>query len=913
MTVFELLCRTLLRLYPLAFRELHGSEVVDTILDRTEELSRELGFAGTFLHMAKELAALTVGASRARWDPRYRSPRRGLAGGREGWTRSVVTDVAYSLKGFKKSPGVATVIVLTLGLGIGANTAIFSVVNGVLLRPLPYDDPDELVYIWGQRDWLGESQTLLADVQLELIREKATLFEETAGLVMVSGRIQGGERPVHTDVARTSWNFFDMLGVRPILGRVFEEGEDQPDASWVAILDYDYWMRAFGGDPDVIGKKLVVGFPEMEVIGVLPKDFSYGIPTALGPYGKPDVWIPQWHTYGPDGRARGGNETVLARLRDGVTLEQVEAELSALGAAEDSEFYGGRGFTFRAEPVRHDLTEGVRPALLVLIGAVGLVLLIAAANIATLVLVRTQARRGELALRHSLGASRLRIARQLLTENVVLAMIGGALGLVLSLWGTDALLAIAPLELPRADEVGLDWRVLGFTAAVSLLAGLLAGVTPVIQSRRTDPADALRTQARTDTEHGGNHRLRNGLVVVQIALSIVLLSGAGLLVRTFLRVQSEDPGFQAEGTLTFSVYLMQEYNSLDLQIPFYNTLRAELSAIPGVAHVSGTSALPLSAGAAQVPASLFARPNGATPDGFFLVDGVTLMADDLEGTEGETWGMVDLNTAHPGYFETVGIDLLAGRGFTENDDYRESFRTVVDEKLAERFWGVQDAIGQRLWIVGAWREVVGVVRHARMYEYHTDNRPQAYLPYGQVRSGRVSMVVRTTGEPLSLVPAIRAVIERQDANVPIADIRTMETIVRDSTAQQRFSMTLMTLFAVAAILLAALGVYGVLSFAVGRRRKEIAVRMALGSSHQEVAGLVVGEGMRLATLGGSLGILGGLAFGRIVKSLLFGVTPNDPLSFVLAGLTAGLVAFFAAWIPARRATSVDPASALRAE
>lgn len=911
MSWLRLACRAVLLAYPRSFREGAGADIEDDVVDRTADRHRAAGRPAAVAFAGRELAILVAGAWRARASRAYRVTGRGRERG--AVTESALTDVGHAWRGIRRSPGAALVVVVTLGLGIGGNTAIFSVVDGVLLQPLPYPEPHELAYVTGERPWLGETGALLADVQFARLREETTSFEEVAALRLVSGRILGGERPVHTDVGRVSASFFDMLGVRPQLGRTFVAGEDVPGTPWVAVLSHGFWMRAFGGDPDVVGRGAVVGWPEMEIVGVLPPDFHFRIPDALGPYGQPDLWIPTRHEFAADGRGRGGLETVLVRLAEGVSMEEARAELTALGGVEDAEHYGGRGFTFGLQPLHDEVTEEVRPALLVLLAAVGLVLLIATANIATLVLARTHARLGELAVRRSLGASGMRLARQLLTENLALAAAGGLLALAVAGAGTRGLLALAPVELPRIDEIGLDGRVLLFTAAATVAVGLLAGLGPALRARAVPPLEGLPGGGPGGPEGRTARSLPGLLVVGQVALSLVLLTGAGLLARTFVEITKDDPGFQPEGALTFSVYLMEEYEEFDAQLAFYDRLRARLAALPGVTSVSGTSALPLSGGAPQVPASLFEREGDVAPGAFFLVDGVTLGADALEGEGGKDWSIVDLNTGHAGWFETAGTPLLAGRDFREEDHYRNPLVVVVDEQLAARFWGTGDPIGERLWIVGAWREVVGVARHTRLWSHRGQGRPQVYVPYGQVRSGRVSMVVRPAGEPLDLLPAVRAAIAEEDPLVPIGDIRTLEDIVRDAGAPARFAMTIMGAFAASAVLLAALGLYGVLSFSVGRRRREIALRLAIGSTARAVEAMVVREGLRLAATGIALGLGGALLFGHAAGRLLPDVDPADSATYVAASGAAALVALLASWVPARHAVRVGPATALREE
>ena len=818
-------------------------------------------------------------------------------------------DLRYAVRSFAKNPGYTSIIILTLGLGIGANTAIFSVLNAVLLRPLPYTDPGQLVMIWDRFERMGDGgRTWVHDLQVRRLREQATTFEGFAAVLMVSGRILGGDRPVHTNVGRASAEFFDLLGVQPYLGRTFKPGEDAFGSPWLVLLTHDYWTREFGQDPDVIGKNIVVGFPQMEIIGILPPDFDHRVYQAIGEPVKPDLWIPHWVDWDRlTTPVPGRGVAVLGRMKPGVTIEDARAELAHLAETEDGEYFNNAGFSYEVVPLINDIVADVKPALLVLVGAVGFVLLIATANITTLILGRTQHRQVELMLRHSLGASRFRVARQLLTENLLLAIAGGGLGLWIAYMGSDVLVALAPMELPRMDTVGVDLRVLGFTGLAALATGMLSGLVPIWHMRRTDLAGVLREGGRGATDSRHSRRTRNAMVILEFAMSVVLLVGAGLMVRSFIRLQRVDPGFEPEGRLTFSVYLMQEYSSdVDKRNAFFDQLAERLRGLPGVQGVGATSALPLHAPSFG---PVFKEQNTDTLR-YTLISGFGLQADP-ERFASQQWLLTDMSAVQPGYFRTAGIAMVSGREFTAADDDAGVPLVVIDEKLAQAFWPGEDAVGKNLWTFNTWVTVIGVARHAHHHAYGDDGPPQLYAPYARTSSGRVSMVVRTSGDPYALVEPIREEVKAIDPLVPIADIRTMEDIVGEAVAQRRFTMTLMTVFAAAAILLAALGIYGVLSFTVGQRTKEIAVRMAMGSTGHTVARLVVGEGMTLAVVGSIIGVGVALGLGRVVESMLFQVEARDPVSFATATVVIAVVAFVACWIPARRATAVDPASILR--
>ena len=509
-------------------------------------------------------------------------------------------------------------------------------------------------------------------------------------------------------------------------------------------------------------------------------------------------------------------------------------------------------------------------------------------------------------MRHSLGASRGRIVRQLVTENVALAVAGGTLGLVVAFWGVDLLMAFAPVELPRTGDVGIDVRALAFTAAVAMLAGVVPGLIPALHFPHRNVSSSLREGSRT-TETRKSRRTRGVLVVLEFALSVVLLAGAGLMVRSFVKLNQVDPGFDAESVLTFSVYLMAEYPSIEGRNQFFEQLTKRIDALPGVRGVGSTSTLPLSA-PSYAPIFNVALPGEFD---FFLRPGEGIEPDPEQFQPG-TWIMADLNASRPGYFAAAGIPVLQGREFSEADDSGAAPVVIVDERAAQQLWADEDPIGQQIWF-GSWRTVIGLAHHTHHHGYGEEGPPQVYFPYAQQGSGRVSMVVKTDVEPRTLIPAIREAVAAIDPLVPIADIRTLDEIVSASVAQRRFTTFLMTAFAAGAVLLAALGIYGVLAFSVGQRRKEIAVRLAIGSTERRVARLVIADGMRLAAIGSVFGLGGALALSNVIQSLLFQVPPNDPVSFAGAGTLIIAIALLACWIPARQATGVDPASVLRSE
>lgn len=908
----------LLRSYPSELRAAIGPELLDVLDARIRVRLRERGLVSALLLALRELAELALAGFEARRElaraMRLGAP--GAVGAAPGLLLETATaELADAARGIRRSPVHARMVVFLIATGVGLSAAVFSVVDGVLLEAPPFPDPDRLVHVWTERAWQDEPRGLVADVQVKALRDSVPELERVSALWMVSGRILGGEQPVHTDVGRVSADFFDLLGVEPHVGRTFQAGEDQPGAPWVAVLDYDYWIEEFSGDPEIIGEKLVVGWPEMEIIGVLPPDFRFRIPPELGAHGDPDVWIPWWHNYRPDGRANGGVLAAVGRLAPGATDLSVRESLERLSRSEDAAHYQSRGFRFTLEPLQTAWTADARPSLMVLAGAATLVLLLAAVNAGTLLLARTQRRGREIGLRRALGAAPGRVARLLVAESVLLALMGGFMGVIVAFAATDAMVGLAPGGLRGLEGIHVNGKVLVFALAASVLAGLAAVVAPALHVARTEPATVLSAGGRTLTETRRSRKTRGVLVVTQVALSVILLVGAGLLMRSFLSLRSVDLGLEPEGRLTFSVYLMDEYRDLASRVAFHDRLRQGLLGLPQVRSVSGISILPLTGAAPRVPVSTFARSRDVDPASFFLTEGFSvLLADDLEGTNGDGWTLSDVVAVQPEYPKTAGSRMIAGRALGREDGAAAPLRAVVDATLAERLWGAApEAVGKRMWLAGAWRRVVGVTEPSVRETLRGSLQPVVYLPYAQVQSGRVSVMVHGKGTAAQLEASVRAQIARLDPRVPIADVRSMSEIVRDATAADRFLAGIMGVFAMTALVLVTLGVYAVLSFTVGERTREIAVRLAAGSGRAHVAGLVVRHGLALTGLGLAVGVVGAVALGRLVRDLLYQTPPADLLTLAITCAVVVLVALLACTVPALRAVSVDPAEILRCE
>ncbi len=823
---------------------------------------------------------------------RMQSSKRRASGNTWGTSlSSLLKDLQHAARLLKHSPGFTLLAVLTLALGIGANSAIFSVVDGVLLRPLPYPSPDQLVYIWDRLEWIGFPRASVSGPQIHDLRERARSFSGFAALRTGTSQLTGAGDPEQLSAAYASANVFELLGVSAAIGRTFLSGEDIPGAPNVVVIGDGLWRRRFGGDPDVVGRTVTLDGEPRTIAGVLPRGFDFQIHHSLSAPSGAEIWLPQKTDLASAPRGQH-SYAVLARIADGVTFEQAAAELAALGEQQDAEWYGDNGFTFTAIPVHEDLVKDVRPVLLLLLGAVGLLLLIATANIATLMLARSQLRVREVALRSALGASRGRIMWLTFAEGGLLAAAGGALGFVVAAFGLDALLALAPEALPRSDGVTVDGHMFAFAGSLVLAATLLCGIAPALQGSTVDLTTSLREGGRSVAGVARAARTRNVLVVVEVALSLVLLTGAGLLVRSLGFLLHSDPGFRAENVVAFDVALPRNRYADNLaRVAFMENLLERMRAMPSVESVAATGTLPLG----------YANRNQSDcrPD---------VLA------EGQESPMVDYMPVTTDYFETMGIEMLAGRSFTPNDDEREEapFVAVIDEKLA-RHWPEGDAVGREISMLGESWTVVGVVRHARIVRVYEDDRPQFYAPYPQLPFGEMTVAVKTELAASALIPMVRSSIAEIDPRQPISNVRTMTGLVGGSTAKQRFAATLMTAFASSGLLLAVLGVYGILSYSVASRTREIGIRVALGAAPPGILRMIVRQGMMVTGTGVLIGLVGAFSLSRVMGGMVFGISSLDPGTFVAGPLVLVAVAALACFAPAWRASMVDPLTVLKEE
>jgi putative ABC transport system permease protein len=803
-------------------------------------------------------------------------------------------DLRYGARMLARNPGFTTVAVLTLALGIGANTAIFSVVNAVLLRPLPFDHPDRIVTL-GEKTKDGNRMNVGYATYVDWQTESRT-FEHLAAYRWWDPSLIGEGPPERLSGLRVSQPFFSILGVQPALGRDFLPDEDRPDNSRVVILSHGLWQRRFGGDPEVVGRPVMLSGRNYTVVGVLPASFQSVVSTFA--YDSAEIWRPLGYDVSQPWACRTCRHLrAIGRLSSGVSLEQAQAEIETITSNLKQDFpdkYSGQGV--RLIRLHDHMVGNVRLALLVLLGAVGFVLLIGCANVANLHLARAANREREIAIRAALGAGRRRLFRQLVTESLLLAVLGGAAGLLLALWGVDALLALSPADLPRLDDVRVDSWVLTFGFAASIVTGLMFGLAPGLQSSQPDLNKALKQGGRTGVAAGPS-RLRSLLVVVETTLALVLLVGAALLVNSFFRLSRVHPGFDTKNMLTLTVTLSGEKYSFDEQVlTFHQRLADRIQALPGVESVAWASNLPLSGNHDRYGMPIEDRPEVAPPDR----------------------PSVERYVVSSSYLRTMRIPLLRGRVFTEKDDAHAPGVALINQTLAQRLWPGENPIGKRIRMGGgpdAWRTIVGIVGDVRHYGLALEPSMQAYVPHPQMlgQSSAHSWLIRARSDPANLAAAVRDAVWAVDPDQPAYGVLTLEQMAAASVAQERFTMVLLGIFATVALVLAAIGIYGVISYSVSQRTHEIGIRMALGAQPRDIFKLVVGQGMALTLAGVGVGLAGAFALTRFLESLLFGVSATDPVTFAGVALLLAAVALLACYIPARRAARVDPLVVLRYE
>ncbi|HEY1262178.1 MAG TPA: ABC transporter permease [Terriglobales bacterium] len=806
-------------------------------------------------------------------------------------------EIRFAFRLLWKSPGFTAVAVMVLALGIGANTAIFSVVNAVLLRPLPFQQPDRLVQVWHvppPKSFPGTTIFAVSPANYLDWESQNHVFEQMAIYHYENYNLTGRNDPEAIMGIGVSPDFFSVLRVKPLLGRTFLPEENQPGRGHVAVLSRSFWQTHFNSDPNVAGRVISLNSESYSIVGVLPESSTF--PTSSDPKAEPQLWTPLAWTDAERVVRGNHNYLAIARLKPGATVGEAQAEMNTISARLAQQYPADdNGWGAKVLTLRDQLVGDVRPALMILLGAVGFVLLIACANVANLVLVKTLARQKEIAIRTALGASAGRVLRQILAETVLLSMVGGTLGLVLAHYGVRLIVAFLGQRLPRAENIGVDVPVLAFTLGVSVLTGILAGLIPALRASRSNLNDALKQGlGRTDADSGGN-RTRSVLVVCEVALSLVLLIGAGLMVRSLARLRSVDPGLDSHNVLTASFELSDvKYPRPSQRANFYREFLQRVRALPGVESAGEIDSLPLGGGSTQ-PIAIAGRP-------------VVPMADQPE---------VAVRAADAGFFKTLRVPLLQGRLFNEADTDDRPAVILISQSMAQRFWPGENPIGKRLTMTffpEKSREIVGVVGDLKQDGLEViEPVATLYLPVAQHPSPFMSLVVRAANRPTAIASSIANALHQLDREQPLLDVMTMDDILSESLSQQRFNMLLLSSFSGLALALAAIGIYSVLAYSVRRRVREIGVRMAMGATRADVLRLILGQGARLALLGAVIGIVAALGLTRLMASQLFGVGATDPLTFASVTGLIIFVVLIACFVPARRATKVDPIAALRYE
>ncbi|HVG31967.1 MAG TPA: ABC transporter permease [Pyrinomonadaceae bacterium] len=805
-------------------------------------------------------------------------------------------DLRYGFRMLVKRPGFTVIAVLALALGIGANTAIFSVVNAVLLRPLPYKDPQRIVAVWETNPQLGAEMRNRNEVAMGNFldwRAQNQTFERMGALFYSNANLTGTGEPERLQSVVVTTDLFEVLGVQPALGRSFRPEEENVASPRVVVLSHGLWQRRFGSDPAVVGRNLTINGNQVTIVGVMPQGFQLQFPTSM----QVEMWMPMRIDTATQADRNAHYLYVLARLKEGVSLEQSQAAMTSIAGQLQQQFpetNADKGA--HVVSLHKQLVGNVQPYLYVLFAAVGFVLLIACANVANLLLARVAARHKEVAIRIALGASRWRLIRQLLTESILLAAAGGVLGLLLAYWGIDLLVALTPGDVPRLNEIGLHAPVFAWTLLVSILTGVLFGLAPALQASKPDLNESLKESGRTSAGLERS-RLRSTLVVSEVALALVLLVCAGLMIKSFMRLQQVSPGFESKNLLTMNISLpRQKYPDAQKANGFYNQLFERVRAVPGVESVGGVDPLPLSGS------------NGTTS---FVVEGGPMLALADRPEVGE-------RSVTPAYFQTMRIPVLKGRAFTEQDRENTPRVMIVNEALARRYWPNEEVLGKRLGFEDdaskqTWWEIVGVVGNVKHERLDMEAKPEIFFPYEQSPRNFMSLVVRTTSDPSMMITGVRDQVLAIDKDQPVFDIKTMDQRLSKAVAQSRFIMLLLGLFSALALILAAVGIYGVMAYVVSQRTHEIGIRMALGAQSRDVLRMVVRQGMTLTFIGVAIGLVAAFALTRLMSSLLYGVTATDPLTFITVALVLSIVALLAIFIPARRATRVDPMEALRYE
>ncbi|HEY0763617.1 MAG TPA: ABC transporter permease [Pyrinomonadaceae bacterium] len=799
---------------------------------------------------------------------------------------TILTDVRYAVRSLLKRPGFSLIVVLTLALGIGANAAVFSVINAVLLRPLPYRDVDRVVTLWQNNTKAGISLNEVSPANFIDWKEQSHSFEALAGIEPSGFTLVGDGEPERFSAWYVTSGFFQVAGTDALLGRTFTDEDYQPGNNRVVVLAHGLWQRRFGGDPTIVGRKLTLNGQPFLVVGVMPPEFQ--LPADR------EIWAPR--VVGEDLRQLRGATfwNVVGRLKQGTTVAQAQEEMNGIAARIASQYpdiSGGMGAT--VVPLFEQITGQIRSALWVLFGAVGLVLLIACVNVANLLLVRGAERQREFAIRRALGAERIRLLRQTLTESLLLVLVGGATGVLLASWLVKLIMALSSSKIPRVEYVNVDLRVVLFACGVSLLTAIVFGLVPAIQFWRNDIQGTLKESGRSAATPV-RQRLRKALVISEVAVAVLLLTGAGLLFRSFMRLLQVDPGFTKENVLALQVFLPRNYDQPEKMIGFFDQSIDKIKGLSGIEAAAVIATPPFTKLEQDATFNVVGRPappSGSEPSAFYA-------------------------PVSSEYLSALNIPLKKGRYFTNFDKADAPRVVVINETMARRYFPNEDPIGQRMTVTFAeteTREIVGVIGDVLHDGLHAEPRPEIYVPHQQSASAYMTFLVKTKTEPAAQLASVKRAIREVNPNQTFARTATMEELVSDSLKQRRFNLSLLGLFAAIALLLATIGIYGSISYSTRQRTNEIGVRIALGAQTLDVLRLIVGQGVGLALVGVAIGLAAAFLLTRTIKSLLFGVTPTDPLTFVAISVLLIVTAFIASLIPARRATKVDPLVALRSE